>query len=128
LAAASKGGWGNRVRVQVTPLSAGAAVTELALRLSVDASHAPSLPREDEFYAHVSLDPTSRYFIGQVVSPHSRLVRIVSRGARLLAQGDTPIAHGAVYLEGGREGLSGLVADDFVGNDLALQGLRLLEE
>jgi hypothetical protein len=144
--AVSAGAWGNRIELRVIPSAAAGPVEAFALRVSIsvagpDRDH----PCEEEFYREVSLDPQSAVYICKVVNPRSRLVHVWSpgdpcRGGRESAASATVTSFAAIQrprsgfgrfrLEGGKDGLHALTADDFGLVDLGedkLRGLRVLE-
>ena len=125
--AKSKGNWGDRIRLDVTPLATGEAVNEFAIRVTVEAGFAGKQPQEEEFFHRLSLDKQSEYFAPSVVNKLSQLIKLDVRG-ELIRVGDGPLAKGAVHLQGGRDGLSQVTEKDFTGGLADLRGLRLLEE
>ncbi len=56
--ATSAGNWGNRIRLDFTPLQDGAVVSEFSLRVTVDAATDPSQPKAEQFYKRLSLTET----------------------------------------------------------------------
>ncbi len=125
--ARSAGGWGNRVRLAVSPLESGEAVAQFALRVRVEAGPDRTRAVEEEFYNRLSLDPQSLYWAPDVVNRLSRLIEVEVDAPRLLVAGG-PLSQGAVHLQGGRDGLSGVVLEDFTGGLADFRGLRLLED
>jgi uncharacterized protein len=124
--AASRGNWGNAIRIRITPLDA----STFALRVTVDTGP-NSVFAEDEFYRCLTLaDKTSATYAPTVLAQQSNLVRIVvPLGAQPLDLGVTPqLTAGQLYLQGGRDGLSAVTLRDFTGGPGDLRGLRLLEE
>lgn len=57
----SAGDWGNRIKLEVTPLDPGNAVTHFSLRVTVDQGADPAQPPQEEFYPLLSLDPYDPY-------------------------------------------------------------------
>ncbi len=121
ISAASRGNWGNDLRVAITPGTSGS----FALRATVDLGP-NTLPAEDEFYRNLQIsDRKAHNYAPDVLAQQSNLVRMsVASAAPQLAAPD-----GAVfYLEGGRDGLSAVSLRDFSGGPADLRGLRLLEQ
>ena len=153
----SPGQWGNRIRLDLVPESGTAQVQDFSLRVSVDPGPDTSFPAEAEFYRIVSLNPNSPYFAPNVINGVSRLVAVTidqtdSEGP-VLDLKDGPLADPAqrsatpsltdrarqgpsggslavrsALLQGGRDGLSRVQPQDFIGGPDDLRGLRLLEE
>lgn len=139
ITATSAGGWGNRIRLVVTPLETGPQVDEFALRITVDRGRDRSLPDEEEFYRRLSLDPTRPNYAPLVITATSRLVGVtpvlvdqpgLGKTQLPLLVGRGPLAGGAAYLQGGRDGLSAVGRLDFTGavEFGPRRGLRVLEE
>lgn len=137
--ATSAGGWGNRLRLVVTPLDTAPAVDEFALRITVDRGRDRSLPDEEEFYRRLSLDPARPNYAPLVVTATSRLVSVtpvlvdrpgLGKAPLPLLVGSGPLAAGAAYFQGGRDGLSAVGRLDFTGAvELGpKRGLRVLED
>lgn len=127
IVAASRGSWGNRLQVQVTPLENGA----FALRVGI--YRGPESPlTEVEFYRRLTLnDPTATDHAITVLERQSNLVRIpkIHVGNIVLNPNwDPQFASGQFYLRGGRDGLSQVSLGDFTGSPDDRRGLRLLEE
>lgn len=135
--AASRGNWGNAIRVQITPLDGGM----FGLRATVDPGP-DSLPMEDEFYRRLTLanpavnnqppttaDQIRNNYAPAILQQESNLVRIDGVNSALInLQADEQLASGWFYLQGGRDGLSKVTLRDFTGAMTDLRGLRLLEE
>jgi hypothetical protein len=131
-------------------------VVEFALRVTVEPGADTTRPMEEEYYRRVSLDPASRYYALKIVNDASRLIGLtisdgamnagldltdgplakqtprsglagIGAGAR--AVGSTqPGGVRSVRLQGGQDGVSGVLTQDFTGGLDDLRGLRLLEE
>lgn len=138
LTATSAGNWGNRVQLEIVPLETGANITEFALRVTFqpnpyDSEGAP----QEELYKRVTLRPANAAQpnpLTQVGDLKSEFIQVDVKGRALfkLAIVGGPLAKGAVYLEGGRDGLSEVTVKDFTGGwtdtPADLHGLRLLEK
>lgn len=139
--AKSKGSWGNRIRLSVTPLTADG--KEFALRVTVEQGLDRSRAPEEEFYRRLSLVKGHPNYAPQLIEGVSQLIRVQVRAPELLLGvkgqdkeqnriSDGPLALGPVWLQGGRDGLKGVTVQDFTGGptDSAadMRGLRLLEE
>jgi len=120
--AASRGNWGNDLKVTVTPLGAAS----FALRIIVDPGPNQT-PTENEFYRNLTLDdPTSYNYAPAVLEKQSNLARLEVVGSGSIVMDALP--GGVFYLQGGRDGLSAVTLRDFTGGSADLRGLRLLEE
>jgi phage tail sheath protein FI len=122
--AASRGNWGNTIRIRMTPLDGGA----FALRATLDTGP-NSVPAEDEFYRRLTLVKGSDTYAPSVLERESNLIRMDRRvaAARIDLTVDPQLATGQIYLQGGRDGLSDVTLRDFAGSANDLRGLRLLE-
>jgi uncharacterized protein len=144
VSATSSGNWGNRIRLTITPLTAGSAVEEFALRVTLEPGLDRTQATEEEFYHRISLDKESPFHAPDRVNGFSKLIRIEVAAARLLV-GEGPLAlpkgdqNGfnqaqpglglrSVRLIGGQDALSGVSVQDFTGALADLRGLRLFEE
>ena len=137
--AVSAGNWGNRVRLEFTPLIDGSLVDQFSLRVTVDPGPDTSQPNQEEFYKRLSLqktdDPNDPYYAGTVINQHSQLIRVEVKQPNLLV-GDRsasnlsagPLRSGPIYLFGGRDGLDKVEALDFTGAPDEFRGMRILEE
>jgi uncharacterized protein len=123
LTAKSAGNWGNALQVNLTPLDAGAFGLRVALDEGVDA-----VPAEEEFYRRLTLNPADAYYAPKVLAAQSNLLAMTV-GENASISFDSPaLSGGPIYLQGGRDGLSGLSLRDFMGSSDDLRGLRVLEE
>jgi hypothetical protein len=130
--ARSPGQWGNRLRLTVTPLTGATTYRDFALRVAVEGASDPSLPREEEYYNHLSLDDNA-FSLEKRVNQFSNLIRV------------NPVSDNVVHLvdapprlpkpeDRGRDGVAAVKVGDFTGDDAAggalpyRRGLRLLEE
>jgi hypothetical protein len=127
--AASAGPWGDRLRLTVMPLPGPD--PDFALRVWVEGQSDPSLPREEEYYNHLSLDEDSPFYAIPRVNNFSNLVRLTidDRAVRLSdGPAGPPLAD-----ERGGDGLGLASVADFTGEDANgtelpyRRGLRLLE-
>jgi hypothetical protein len=141
--ALSAGSWGNRLKLTVTPLTAGQRVEEFALRVTLMPGPDPTAPLEEEYYSHLSV-LQGPFFALNRVNNVSNLITLSSLtlpfenmpplfvGAGPLAPVQTPLnivsSTAAVLLQGGEDGLAGLTNDDFTGGPDDLRGLRILQE
>jgi hypothetical protein len=126
--ARSPGQWGNRLRLSVAPFGGGATFRDFSLRVAVEGPGVPGLPREEEYYNHLSLNRDSGFYVEPRVNNFSNLIRVAGvegRAVHLVA--DAP--HPPAPEERGRDGLRGVSVTDFTGEGLPYRrGLRLLEE
>ena len=136
LEAVSAGNWGSRIRVDITPLEETPEVEEFSMRVTVEPGFYVPETRQQEIYKRLSLNESNeRFYAVNVINQNSQLVRIKvfqphlffgdSSASRLMAG---PAKFGAVYLQGGRDGLSGVKPLDFTGGPDQFFGLRILEE
>lgn len=132
IVAASRGSWGNRLQLQLTPLEPGA----FALRVGIDLGPETSLT-EVEFYRRLTLtDPEATDYALTVLDQQSNLIRMnkINAGeSPLNPTWPAPFAAQRFYLgqdpgRRGHNGLSQVGVDDFVGDADNRRGLRLLEE
>jgi hypothetical protein len=146
LEATSPGNWGNRIRLDVTVLPTGTPGMDFALRVTVEPGPDRTHPREEELYTRLSLERDEPEYAPNVVNARSRLVRITAPEERKgreftrvpgaprldlsLGAGEAEGLESPFRLEGGRDGLADVSADDLTGrlDDLRHRGLRLLEE
>lgn len=132
--AVTAGSWGNRIGLRLEPLGSGEDIDSFSLRVTVDRGPDREHPREEEFYREVSLNPASPAYIATVVNPRSRLLRFMTPAASSptsFLRIERPLGGvDRIRLEGGRDGLRGITADDFglvdLGDDKP-RGLRALE-
>lgn len=113
----SPGGWGNGIKLEITPLDIGYAATHFSLRVTADQGADPTQPPQQEFYPLLSLDPNdpspSQIYAPKVVNQASQLIQIcpgaqncpglIPPGTSLLVNAG-PLQSGDVYLEGGSDG------------------------
>jgi uncharacterized protein len=139
--AISPGSWGNRLKLNVTPLTTGETVEEFALRITLVPGPDPTAPVEEEYYSHLSL-LEGPFFALDHVNNFSNLIRLsyptqlsdirpLLAGTGPLAMVQTPlniVPSPSVLLQGGEDGLAGLTMDDFIGGPDDLRGLRILQE
>ena len=133
--ARSKGGWGNRIRIVITPLeitpdAGGGQFTDFSLRIVLDPGPDNSAPVEEEYYNRLSL-ATGAFNVVDRVNGFSNLVQVSVSGNTKLAStffvdlGEFGTPHN---LEGGQDGLRAITARDIIGGEADLRGLRLFEE
>jgi hypothetical protein len=127
ISAASRGNWGNALCIQITPLGG----PNFSLSATVDLGP-NTLPTEDEYYRSLTLTAGAYNNAHDVLKAQSNLVRIDCASATsappiVFPQPPSPLATGIFYLQGGRNGLTGITLRDFVGGTTDLRGLRLLE-
>ncbi|HTS36402.1 MAG TPA: phage tail sheath C-terminal domain-containing protein [Candidatus Solibacter sp.] len=124
ISAASRGNWGNIIRIEIVPYDA----TTFGLRATVDLG--PNTPpSEEEYYRTLSLVPGSYNYAPNVLATQSNLIRMeVGSGPIALPQPPSSLSTGVVYLQGGRDGLAAISLRDFSGGPTDLRGLRLLEQ
>jgi uncharacterized protein len=125
ISAASRGNWGNTVRIQIAVIDANT----VSLRATVDLG--PNQPAaEDEWYQALSLtDPAAYNYAPTVLAQQSNLVRLEQLGAGPIdLSAAAALAGGSFHLQGGRDGLAAITLQDFSGGPDDLRGLRLLEE
>ena len=132
--AASPGNWGNRIKLQVYPLEGGELITNFALRVKLDTGFDPTDADPEEFYPKLSLNKNDPKFAPLVVNATSRLIHIHTSledehptDPQQLLVGSGPLAGGPVYLTAGRDGLSSITFENFIGGDANPQGLNILE-
>lgn len=113
VAAANRGTWGNRLRLDLTDLGGGA----FALKVVVDLGP-ERLATEQEFYPR--LTPATA---AAVIAAQSSLIVWSGVGQPALTGGTT-----SIYLTGGRDGVADATLADFAGAATDRRGLRLLEE
>jgi phage tail sheath protein FI len=123
ITARSRGFWGNRIRLQFTQLDAGAFGLAVTVDLGPD-----TMPREQEFYRRLVLDPTKPNDAAATLAAQSNLITLQSNGAPISFDPAGPLGGRVVYLEGGRDGLADVSLSDFSGSTTNRRGLRLLEE
>jgi Bacteriophage tail sheath protein len=132
--ARSKGGWGNRIRVTVTPLEVApdpgdrdrpGRFTDFSLRIVLDPGPDTSAPAEEEFYNRLSLEAGS-FNVSDRINAVSNLVQVTASGTTFF---NDPTGFGTPRsLEGGQDGLRALTERDILGSDADLRGVRLFEE
>ena len=131
LSAASAGGWGNRIRLHITPIDPGNAIRHFSLRIIVDRGDDSAQPVQEEFYPLLSLDPNdpAASNIVQVLTNSSQIVAIAAPAKidatnSVLLYGVGPLANGTARLQGGSDGaLAGSVTDSDFQNALTVLGL-----
>ncbi len=142
LKAISPGNWGNRIRLDITPLKEGPLVDEFSLRVTVEPGYYKPETRQEELYKRLTLNKddkaNARFYAPDVLNQTSQFIRIDvpnpdegrffvgDRFAGTLTGG--PVKAGPIYLQGGRDGLNGITALDFTGGFDQFWGLRILEE
>ncbi len=114
--AASPGAWGNRIKLELTPLDPGYSSTHFSLRVTVDQGEDPAQPPQQEYYPLLSLDPNdpSRVpiYAPVLINTTSQLIRFtvaqdpIPQWTQLLV-GVGPLASGELYLEAGSDGATG---------------------
>ena len=124
VSAASRGNWGNQIRLQINPLDPGT----FSLRAFIDlGSETP--PAEEEFYRRLTLaKPEADNYAPTVLQQQSNLVRIEQIEPNNIDFAVNPQLLSGVYLQGGRNGLSQITLHDFTGSTDDRRGLKLLEE
>jgi hypothetical protein len=132
ISATSKGAWGNRIKIVITPLASGTESTDFSMRITVDRGKDLSRPSEEELYRKLSLDPSSELFAPRIVNKRSQLIQMNLPGdpaapLTLLIQDDAWRLQ-PTFLQGGRDGLDKVTTFDMAGGTDDLRGLRLLEE
>jgi phage tail sheath protein FI len=129
--ATSEGSWANRIKLTVTPLTAGDTVQEFALRVTLTPGLDPSQPVEEEFYNHLSF-ARGPFYAPDLVNSFSNLITLSIADSKSavshLLVGTGPLVSGVAWPEGGQDGLKGVTTADFTGGPDDLRGLRLLEE
>jgi hypothetical protein len=123
LTAKSAGNWGNALQVELTALDAGA----FGLRVALDRG-ADAVPAEEEFYRRLTLDPSDDYYAPKVLRAQSNLLAMTAAAKASIAFDSTVFDGSAIYLQGGRDGLSAVSLRDFTGATDDMRGLRILEE
>ena len=140
--ATSAGNWGNRIKLELKPLQDSATGDEFSLRVTVEAGPDSSLPKEEQFFKRLSLNevvPSRKgrnpYYALDVINGELHFIKVIAPQRNLtalqaLTSGSSPgpFNAGAVYLQGGRDGLTGVNQNDFTGTETDVRGLRLLEE
>jgi phage tail sheath protein FI len=130
--ALSPGNWGNRLLIDLTPRTPSAPVTRFDLRISLLPGPDPTLPRQDERFLNLSLDSTDRQYAPLIVNDKvagSKLIQLtVPSFFTELPVRDGRVSPFPVLLGGGRDGLQGVTARDFLGGEGDYRGLRVLEE
>lgn len=127
--AASRGNWGNTLRIQITTLDA----STFSLRATVDLGP-NTTPTEDEYYRSLTLTKGAYNNAHEVLKTQSNLVRLecadwqASQPPSIqFPAPPSSLASGIFYLQGGRNGLAALTLRDYSGGPNDLRGLRLLE-
>jgi phage tail sheath protein FI len=115
--ARSRGGWGNRLRLQLTALDAGA----FGLIVTVDLGPGVLL-REQEIYPRLTPSTAT-----DVLATSSNLVDFEGSGA-IWFDSSGPLASRTIFLSGGRDGIAATKLIDFSGAAADRRGLRLLED
>jgi hypothetical protein len=140
--ATSAGNWGNRIRLELSPLQDSTFGKEFSLRVTVDAGPDSSLPKEEQIFKRLSLqkDNPKRggrnpLYAPDAINAELRFVQVKSPGEDLRLDSGFeddfsagPFSAGPVYLQGGRDGLEKVELLDFTGATDDFRGLRLLEE
>ena len=127
--AASPGNWGDRLTVVIVPRTAVAPITKFDLRVTLAPGPDQTQPPESEVFLNLSTGRGKDLrYAPEIVGDRdvgSSLIRLtMHEGFEGFASGD-PIS---LTLEGGRNGLSPVTHQDFIGSDDHLRGLRVLEE
>jgi uncharacterized protein len=132
--AKSAGAWGNRIRLEVTPLDPGIAATRFSLRVTVDQGDDPLQPVQEEYYPLLSMDPNDpspeKIYAPDVVSAASQVITLeapeTSAALQLLVRVG-PLANRGVQLECGSDGTTAgqVTRDDF---QAALDVLGMVDE
>jgi hypothetical protein len=128
--AKSAGRWGNRLSIELRPFTDPTGDTLFSLRV-VCAGDDVS-PREEEFYRRLSIHAQHRdndALYAPTVLQRSRLVDLVAEDDALdiVAPLDTAFER-PIPLTGGQDGLTAVTAQDFLGGEDDLRGLRLLQD
>jgi hypothetical protein len=131
VSAFSPGAWGNGIKLEVTPLDPGNAVTRFSLRVTVDRGADPAQPPQEEFYPLLSLDPQDPYpllapdvqnpspsaiYAPQVVNEASELIQIYPALPQTIVPGTQLLVNSGLletndlYLEGGSDGTPATVS------------------
>jgi uncharacterized protein len=152
--AASPGSWGNRIHVQITPISQAALLSTnsfgapatvaaplIALSVRIDPSSDSQQIDPDEIYQVIALTTQTEPSLPNVlnvlqVNSQSKLIRIRIPGDDLVGPGDQPVPVTAATasqqivaaLAGGTDGLNTLTVSDFTGGPSDYRGLRVLQE
>lgn len=130
--AASAGNWGNRLRVDVIPRTPAPSASRFDLAVTLAPGPDPTQPQEAERFVNLSLDPTDPRFAPTIVNhlvAGSNLIRLdVPQSFTALPVSNGIVSPFPVTLAGGRDGLSEVTAEDFIGGDGDFRGLRVLEE
>lgn len=125
--AISPGHWGTRLKLTVTPLAAGAAISEFALRVKLERGRDQSLLPEEEFYSRLSLSEGSPFYAPARINRVSQLIH-VTRGMSSRLDVTALQRTDALQWQGGKDGLRDVSLRDFLGGMDDLRGLRLLED
>lgn len=134
LSANSAGAWGDRIRLQISGIDPGNAITRFSLRIVVDRGEDRAQPVQEEFYPVLSLNPNDppEANIFQVVKNTSQIVTITAPAKidstnSTLLYGVGPLANGAARLQGGSDGTQrgSVTTADF---QAALDVLGLVDE
>jgi uncharacterized protein len=138
LSAASAGSWGDRIGLQIKPITQGAqetAITQFSLRIVVGQGDDTAQPAQEEFYPLVSLNPNDppEISIFNVLGNGNSQIVTITAPKKIDSTNDTllygvgPLATGAVSLQGGSDGtLASVVSSsDF---QAALDVLGLVDE
>jgi len=140
--ATSAGNWGNRIKLELKPLQDSITGNEFSLRVTVDAGPDSSLPKEEQLFKRLSLSETTPkrqgrnpYYAFDVINGELNFIKVIAPQTKLtslqvLTSGSSrgPFSAGPVYLQGGRDGVTGVNQTDFTGAENDIRGLRLLEE
>jgi hypothetical protein len=126
--AASAGTWGNRIRLQFAPLQTGSAISSFALRVKVAPGVDLTAPEEEEYYAQLSLDPSSQFYAPVVINAGSQLIQIAMQtNAPTATIVSGLLSPGTLWLSGGQDGLAAVTKRDFTGGDGDFRGLAVLQ-
>ncbi len=90
--ATSPGGWGNRLRVRITPRSTDA--SRFTLEVLDDPANDQSVT---ETFADLSMNATDPRFVGTLINGQSACIKVTTAG-------DTPLAAGVIQLAAGDDG------------------------
>jgi uncharacterized protein len=127
LYARSRGSWGNRIQVQITPLTSGT----FALRTGIYLG--PDIPlTEVEFYRKLTLDKDDPNNAVRILNEQSNLLRLTitdeDNAGRIDLTTHSQFRAGRFLLSGGTDQLMQVKVEDFVGGGDDRWGLQLFSE